>query len=234
MADRVDDHSCLIWVARPLQPEGLACPRCHRPERRLFRPQGAFPADHCRACDGHSPLRTHTVVEKTRQRPATLGLLRRGMAKGDPTARGAREWGLSGTQLHTLRQRVQAHLHATVPTGVMTGTALEADERYQHAGETKHAPSRSQRPAMSTRHDTHRPRHVCPCSAPPHPHDGTRHGCAALLGGRRRGQANVPYAHRRTHAGWPLVAVHRRMAERPGQSSRPCDGPPWYPRLGAG
>jgi hypothetical protein len=91
MADRVDDRSCLIWVARPLHPEGLACPRCHRPERRLFRPQGAFPADHCRACDGHSPLLTHTVVEKTRQRPATLGLLRRGMAKGEPTARGARE-----------------------------------------------------------------------------------------------------------------------------------------------
>jgi hypothetical protein len=63
------------------------------------------------------------------------------MAKGEPTARLAREWGLSRPQLHTLRRRIQAHLHETAPTGVMTGTAFEADELYQHAGETQHAPA---------------------------------------------------------------------------------------------
>jgi hypothetical protein len=40
-----------------------------------------------------------------------------------------------------VRQRVQAHVNATAPTGVMTGTAVEADERYQNAGEKKHAAS---------------------------------------------------------------------------------------------
>jgi uncharacterized membrane-anchored protein YhcB (DUF1043 family) len=69
-------------------------------------------------------------------------LLRRGMAKGEPTARLARELGLSRMQLQTLRQRVHTHLHNTAPTELMTGTTFEADELYQHAGEKKHPPSR--------------------------------------------------------------------------------------------
>ena len=91
------------------------------------------------------------MFAKTRQRPATLVLLLRGIAKGEPTARLARELGLSRKQLHTLRQRVQSNLNETAPTGVMTGTAFEADELYQHAGEKKRAPSRSRRPAPATR-----------------------------------------------------------------------------------
>jgi hypothetical protein len=61
-------------------------------------------------------------------------LLLRGIAKGAPTARLARELGLSRTQLHTLRQRIQANLNKTAPTGLMTSTAFEADELYQNAG----------------------------------------------------------------------------------------------------
>jgi transposase-like protein len=151
IAELLDDSICLIWLERHLHPDGFACPRCQSPERRLFRQQGAFPAYRCRACDGYYTLLTNTVFEKTRQRPATLVLLLRGIAKGEPTARLARELGVSRKQLHTLRQRVQANLNATVPTGVMTGTAFEADELYQNAGEKKQAPSRSQRPATSTR-----------------------------------------------------------------------------------
>jgi transposase-like protein len=141
IAELLDDRSCLIWLERHLHPNGFACPHCYRPERRLFRQQGDFPAYHCRVCDGYSTLLTNTVFAKTRQRPATLVLLLRGLAKGEPTARVARELGLSRKQLHTLRQRVQRHLHDTAPAEVMTGTAFEADERSQNAGENKHAPS---------------------------------------------------------------------------------------------
>jgi hypothetical protein len=42
---------------------------------------------------------------------------------------------------------VQANLNATVPTDVMHGTAFEADELYQNAGEKQHAPSRSSQSA---------------------------------------------------------------------------------------
>jgi transposase-like protein len=113
MADLLNDSTCLIWLERHLHPKGLACPHCHSPERRLFRPQGHFPAYRCRACDGYDTLLTNTVFAKTRQRPATRVLLLRDMAQGEPTARLARELGISRKQLHTLRQRVQTNLNDT-------------------------------------------------------------------------------------------------------------------------
>jgi hypothetical protein len=85
---------------------------------------------------------TRTIFAKTRQRPATLVLLLRGIAKGEPRARLARALGVSHKQLYTLRRRIQANLNETAPTGVMTGTACEADELYQNAWEKTHAPSR--------------------------------------------------------------------------------------------
>ena len=91
IAELLDDRSCLIWLERHLHPDGFACPHSHRLERRLFRQQGDFTAYHCRVCDGYDTLLTNTVFEKTRQGPATLVLLLRGMAKGEPTARLARE-----------------------------------------------------------------------------------------------------------------------------------------------
>jgi transposase-like protein len=138
----LDDDICTTWLERHLHPNGLKCPHCRSLARRLFRAQGHFPAYRCRACEGYYTLLTGTVFEKTRQRPATLVLLRRGIAKGEPTARLARELGVSRKQLHTLRQRIQTRLNATAPTDAMVGTAFEADELYQNAGEKRHAPSR--------------------------------------------------------------------------------------------
>jgi hypothetical protein len=138
---RLDDSICLIWLERHLHAEGFTCPHCGGTERRLCRAQGHFPAYRGRACDGYYTWLMGTVFDKTRPRPATLVLRRRGIAKGAPTARRARELRVSRTQRHTLRQRIPAHLNATAPTGIMTGTAFEADARYQHAGENKHAPS---------------------------------------------------------------------------------------------
>src|ERR687894_242270 len=143
----LDDDICTTWLERHLHPSGLKCPHCRSLARRLFRAPGHFPAYRCRACEGYYTLLPGTVFETTRQRPATLGLLLRGMAKGEPTARLARELGLSRKQLHTLRQRIQGNLNETAPTGVMTGTAFEADELYHNAGKKKHAASRSRRPA---------------------------------------------------------------------------------------
>jgi transposase-like protein len=142
IAELLDDSICTLWLERHLHPHGLTCPRCGHADKRLFRAQAHVPAYRCRACDGYYTLLTGTAFAKTRQRPATLVLLLRGIAKGEPTARLARELGISRKQLHTLRQRLQANLNQTAPTGVMTGTAFEADELYQNAGEKQHAPSR--------------------------------------------------------------------------------------------
>jgi transposase-like protein len=142
IAELLDDSTCMIWLERHLHPEGFRCPHCGRTERRLFRRQCHFPAYRCSGCDGYYTLLTGTVFQKTRQRPATLVLVLRGITKGESTARLARELGMSRKQLHTLRQRVQANLNDTAPTGFMAGTTFEADELYQNAGEKKHAPSR--------------------------------------------------------------------------------------------
>src|ERR687896_2690892 len=156
----LDDGICTIWLERYLHPDGLKCPHCRSPERRLFRAQGHFPAYRCRACEGYYTLLTGTVFEKTRQRPATLVLLLRGIAKGESTARLARELGVSRKQLHTLRQRVQANLNATAPTAGMVGTAFEADELYQNAGEKKHPASRPHRSAPAPRQSAKGARHL--------------------------------------------------------------------------
>jgi transposase-like protein len=137
MTDLLDDNGCTNWLERHLHPAGLKCPHCGSPERRLFRQQGHFPAYRCRHCDGYYTLLTGTVFAKTHQQPATLVLLLRGIAKGESTARLARELRLSRKQLHTLRQRIQINLNVSAPTTVMTGTAFEADELYQNAGEKR-------------------------------------------------------------------------------------------------
>jgi transposase-like protein len=128
IGELMDESICILWLERHLHPSGLTRPRCGHAERRLFRAQGHFPAYRCRACEGYYTLLTGTAFAKTRQRPATLVLLLRGVAKL------ARELGLSRKQLHTLRQHIQANLNATAPTQVMAGTSFEADELYQNAG----------------------------------------------------------------------------------------------------
>ena len=143
LAERLDDSTCLHWLERHLHPDGFTCPHCGRINRRVFRHPRYLPAYRCRDCDGYYTLLTGTAFEKTRQRPATLVLLLRGVAKGESTARLARELGMSRKQRHTLRQRVQTTLNDTAPTELMAGTTFEADELYQNAGEKKHPPSRS-------------------------------------------------------------------------------------------
>ena len=127
VAEPLDDSLGLLWLGRHLPPAGFLCPYGGSPKRRLFRAQEHFPAYRCRGCERYYTLLTGTVFEKTRQRPATLVLLLRGIAKGEPTARSAHELGLSRKRVHTLRQRVPTNLNQTAPTGRMTGTTFEAD-----------------------------------------------------------------------------------------------------------
>jgi hypothetical protein len=141
MTDLMDDDLCTSWLERHLHPEGLNCLYCGSPDRRRFREQGHFPAYRGRVCHGSYTLLTGTIFAKTRQPPATMVLWLRGMAKGEPTARLAREPRRSRQQLQTLRQRIPANLNDTAPTDVMSGTACEADARYPNAGENKHASS---------------------------------------------------------------------------------------------
>jgi len=136
-----DDSLCLLWLQRHLHPNGLVCPHCGSADRRFFRHQDSVDAYRCRSCDGYYTLLTGTVFEATRQRPATLVLLLRGIAKGESTARLARELQLSRQTVHTLRQRIQTNLSDNAPTDSIDGQTFEVDEVYQNAGEKRHTTS---------------------------------------------------------------------------------------------
>jgi transposase-like protein len=139
----LDETACRHWLERHLHPEGLRCPRCGATERRLFRPEATLPAYRCQQCDRYYTVLSGTVFAKTRQTPQKLVLLLRGVAQGESSARLARELGLCYKQVHTLRHRVQGHLSASLPTGLMADTVFEADELYQNAGEKRGPPRRS-------------------------------------------------------------------------------------------
>jgi hypothetical protein len=67
-----------------------------------------------------------------------IALLLRGISKGEPTARLARELQLSRQTVHTRRQQIQANLNESAPTDTMEGQTFEVDEIYQNAGEKVH------------------------------------------------------------------------------------------------
>ena len=147
----LDDTACLTWLEQRLHPDGWKCPRCGSSERRRAQQNGPWTAWRCKRCDRYQTLLTGTVFEKTRQPPAKLVLLLRGVAKGEPTARLARELGLGRVQVHRLRQRIQQNLLTTRPSEPLPDDVLEADELYQNAGEKKRAASRPTRPTAQAR-----------------------------------------------------------------------------------
>jgi transposase-like protein len=149
IADLFDDSLCLLWLERHLHPNGFVCPHCGSANRRLFRRQGHYDAYRCRDCDGYYTLLSGTIFEGSRKRPATLVLLLRGISKGEPTARLARELQLSRQTVHTRRQQIQTNLNDSAPTAMMEGQTFEVDEIYQNAGEKKYASSRPERSTPS-------------------------------------------------------------------------------------
>jgi transposase-like protein len=149
--DLLDNDACLRWLEQHLHPEGMRCPCCGAAERRSARRAAAFPAYRCKQCDRFYTVLTGTSFAKTRQTPAKLVLILRGIAKGESPARLARELGLSRRQMHTLRQRVQSNVYATLPTTPMSDPVVEADELYQNAGEKGKQASRSRRSTAAPR-----------------------------------------------------------------------------------
>jgi transposase-like protein len=80
ITELLDVETCVTWLEQHLHPTGLVCPRCQGTDRRLFRKHSFFPTYRCRACQRTYTILTGSVFEKTRQRPATLVLLLRGIA----------------------------------------------------------------------------------------------------------------------------------------------------------
>lgn len=132
-----DEQASMIWLERNLHPNGLGCPRCQSHDRRIGR-RGTFTGYRCKDCDRYYTILSGTIFEKTRQKPSKLVLILRGIAKGESTARLARELVISRKHMHKLRHQVQQSLLGRLPTGVREDEVqFEADELYQNAGEKK-------------------------------------------------------------------------------------------------
>jgi transposase-like protein len=134
----MDDEACTAWLEKHLHPEGLRCPHCFSPDRRVSRRKGHFLGYRCKACNRYFTLLSGTAFAASRQTPAKLVLILRGISKGEPTARLARELTLSRKRMHVLRKRVQTNLAETLPRDVLEDEVLfEADEVYINAGEKR-------------------------------------------------------------------------------------------------
>ena len=160
ITDLLSDTECLRWLETFLHPEGLVCPHCESLQRRLFREQGYFPAYRCLDRDGYYTLVSDTVFEKTHQRPATLVLLLRGIAKGESSARLSRELGIGRKRVMELRHAIQNNLYETLPTAMMDGQTFEADEIYQNSGEKRQTALGPRRPAALPRQQSQRTWHL--------------------------------------------------------------------------
>jgi transposase-like protein len=140
IGDLLDEEACLLWLEKHLHPQGLTCPRCGSSERRAAKQGGYFPAYRCKACDRYHTILSATALAHSQQKPSTLVLILRGIARAEPTARLSRELGISRKQMTTIRQRLQANVEKNLPDGVMAESgAFEADELYQNAGEKRRA-----------------------------------------------------------------------------------------------
>lgn len=136
--DLLDNDACTAWLEKHLHPDGLRCPHCQSADRRVSRRSGHFLGYRCKACNRYFTLLSGTAFAATRQTPAKLVLILRGISKGEPTARLARELALSRKRMHNLRKKVQTNLADSLPRDVLGDEVLfEADEVYINAGEKR-------------------------------------------------------------------------------------------------
>jgi transposase-like protein len=145
ITELLDDEACMAWFLKHFHPDGLKCPKCRAgvDQARFFRQtqRSQISVYRCRQCQRVYNLYTGTVFEGTRLRPPQVGLLLRGVCKGEPSLSLAREVGVSRTTAHLRRQALQANAERLQPATALTDSQTETDEMFQNAGEKgeKHA-----------------------------------------------------------------------------------------------
>ena len=131
----MDQVACYRKLVGLLHPAGLACPTCRaavrfRVHRRHRDPVLDF---RCRGCGRVFNAFTGTALEGTHRRPAEVIL--RGLARGVPTARLARELGCDRKHPLASRRRLRDNAERWLDRDPPGDATVEADEMYQDAGE---------------------------------------------------------------------------------------------------
>jgi len=132
----LDEQSCFDFLCQALHPNGLCCPRCHSADYRVHLSHRDPVLDfRCGCCGRVFNAWTGTALLGTHKTPAALVLLCRGLLRGEPTARLARELGCDRKHLLEQRHRFQQRACGLLPRGCLPDAQAEADEMYQNAGE---------------------------------------------------------------------------------------------------
>ena len=100
----------------------------------------------CKECRRVFNLFTGTPWQGTHFSPVQILLILRGIAQGVPTAKLAREVGISRQHLLRLRHQIQARALNAADHSPLPDDQTEADEMYQNAGKKRgstHRPGRS-------------------------------------------------------------------------------------------
>ena len=138
--DLIDEEQATAWLLKHFHPEGLHCPHCGADveEARLF---GRTRKSHlriyrCLSCEGVYNLYSGTVFEqKQLTPPEAVLLLLRGVCQGVPSAKLAREIGLSRQTVMSLGRVLQSNAEALQPSSALPDKGAETDEMFQNAGE---------------------------------------------------------------------------------------------------
>jgi transposase-like protein len=161
--DLMDQAGCCRKLDDLLHPDGFACPRCGAREGlNVHRRHHDSPVvDYrCKGCRRVFNMFTGTQWQGTHLTPVQILLILRGIAQGVPTAKLAREVGISRQHLLRLRHEIQARALASVDRSPLPDDQTEADEMYQNAGEKRGPAHRPGRPAAPPREPVEGPRHL--------------------------------------------------------------------------
>lgn len=161
--DLMDQESCCQKLFDLLHPEGFVCPRCHAREGiNVHRRRSNSPVvDYrCKECRRVFNMFTGTPWQGTHLTPAKILWILRGIAQGVPTAKLAREVGISRQQLLHLRHQIQGRARDAADQTPLPDDHTEADEMYQNAGEKRGPAHRPRRPAATACQPGQRARHL--------------------------------------------------------------------------
>jgi transposase-like protein len=138
IADLLDQEGCRRRLSDLLHPGGLASPRCGTRDGRTVhrRRTGSPVVDYrCKGCHRVFNRVTGTAWQRARLRPVQIVLILHGVTPRAPAAKLAREVGVSRQHVLRLRHTIQARALAGADRSPPPDEHVEADERYQNAGE---------------------------------------------------------------------------------------------------
>jgi transposase-like protein len=163
IVDLMDQEGCRQKLFDLLHPEGFACPRCHaRDGLNIHRHRAETPVlDYrCKGCHRVFNMYTNTPWQGTHLSPAQILLILRGIAQGVPSAKLAREVGISRQHMLRLRHEIQGRTLAAADRTPLPDDHTEADELYQNAGEKRGPAHRPGGSATAAWQPDRRPRYL--------------------------------------------------------------------------